>query len=49
MKAFKPAIIYCSISGYVRTGPEAGRPGYDLVGQGEAGLMAMNGEADRRR
>ncbi|MDW5444177.1 CaiB/BaiF CoA-transferase family protein [Polaromonas sp. SM01] len=38
-------LIYCSISGYDRTGPEAARPGYDLVVQGEAGLMAMNGEA----
>ncbi|WP_296653947.1 CaiB/BaiF CoA-transferase family protein [Paraburkholderia sp.] len=40
-----PRLIYCSISGYDRTGPEASRPGYDLVVQGEAGLMAMNGEA----
>ena len=38
-------LIYCSISGYDRTGPEAARPGYDLVVQGEAGLMALNGEA----
>jgi len=40
----KPGLIYCSISGYDRTGPEAARPGYDLVVQGEAGLMALNGE-----
>ncbi|RKF33352.1 CaiB/BaiF CoA-transferase family protein [Paraburkholderia fungorum] len=40
-------LIYCSISGYDRTGPEAARPGYDLVIQGEAGLMALNGEADQ--
>ena len=45
LKVLKPGIIYCSISGYDRTGPEAARPGYDLVVQGEAGLMAMNGEA----
>lgn len=44
IKAVKPDIIYCSISGYDRTGPEAKRPGYDLVVQGEAGLMALNGE-----
>lgn len=44
VKAVKPDIIYCSVSGYDRTGPEAARPGYDLVVQGEAGLMAMNGE-----
>jgi crotonobetainyl-CoA:carnitine CoA-transferase CaiB-like acyl-CoA transferase len=45
LKAIKPDLIYLSISGYDRTGPEAARPGYDLVVQGEAGLMAMNGEA----
>ncbi|MGH6625232.1 MAG: CaiB/BaiF CoA transferase family protein, partial [Burkholderiaceae bacterium] len=47
VKAVKPDIIYCSISGYDRSGPEAARPGYDLVVQGEAGLMALNGEADQ--
>jgi crotonobetainyl-CoA:carnitine CoA-transferase CaiB-like acyl-CoA transferase len=40
-----PRLIYCSITGYDRMGPEASRPGYDLVVQGEAGLMALNGEA----
>lgn len=42
-----PELIYCSITGYDRTGPEAARPGYDLVIQGEAGLMALNGEANQ--
>ncbi|MBC7938765.1 MAG: CoA transferase, partial [Chitinophagaceae bacterium] len=45
IKAVRPDIIYCSITGYDRGGPEAARPGYDLVVQGEAGLMAINGEA----
>lgn len=45
IRAVKPDIIYCSVSGYDRHGPEAERPGYDLVIQGEAGLMAINGEA----
>jgi len=45
IRAVKPDIVYCSISGYDRTGPEAARPGYDLVVQGEAGLMAINGDA----
>ena len=44
IKAVKPDIVYCSVSGYDRHGPEAKRPGYDLVIQGEAGLMAINGE-----
>lgn len=45
LKDEHPGLIYCSITGYDRTGPEAARPGYDLVIQGEAGLMALNGEA----
>jgi crotonobetainyl-CoA:carnitine CoA-transferase CaiB-like acyl-CoA transferase len=44
LRALKPELIYCSISGYDRSGPEACRPGYDLVIQGEAGLMSINGE-----
>ena len=40
-------LIYCSISGYDRRGPEAARPGYDIVVQGEAGLMSINGTADQ--
>ncbi|WP_043176045.1 CaiB/BaiF CoA transferase family protein, partial [Burkholderia ambifaria] len=42
-----PRLVHCAISGYDRSGPEAARPGYDLVVQGEAGLMALNGEADQ--
>ena len=45
LKALKPDLIYCSVAGYNSAGPEAKRPGYDLVIQGEAGLMAINGEA----
>jgi crotonobetainyl-CoA:carnitine CoA-transferase CaiB-like acyl-CoA transferase len=44
LSAEQPGLIYCSITGYDRTGPEAARPGYDLVIQGESGLMALNGE-----
>lgn len=44
VKALRPDVVYCSVSGYDRHGPEASRPGYDLVIQGEAGLMALNGE-----
>lgn len=46
LKALKPDVIYCSVTGYDTSGPEAQRPGYDLVIQGESGLMALNGEAD---
>lgn len=47
LSAENPRLIYCSVSGYASDGPEATRPGYDLVVQGEAGLMALNGEAER--
>ncbi len=42
----RPELIYCAISGYGHTGPKAGRPGYDVIAQGEAGLMALTGEPD---
>ena len=45
LKAIKPDLIYCAVAGYDTSGPEAKRPGYDLVIQGETGLMALNGEA----
>jgi len=38
-----PHLICVSITGYGHTGPNAGRPGYDLVAQGEAGLMSITG------
>ena len=47
LKALKSDLIYCSVAGYDSSGPEAKRPGYDLVIQGEAGLMALNGEASQ--
>ncbi|MBU4424268.1 MULTISPECIES: CaiB/BaiF CoA transferase family protein [unclassified Acidovorax] len=47
LKALQPGLIYCAVAGYDTSGPEAKRPGYDLVIQGEAGLMALNGEANQ--
>ncbi len=40
-----PRLVYAAISGYGHTGPKAGRGGYDLIAQGEAGLMAITGDA----
>ena len=40
-----PRIVYASISGYGEDGPWGGRPGYDAVIQGEAGLMSITGAA----
>jgi formyl-CoA transferase len=41
-----PKLIYCSISGYGRTGPFADRPGYDVVLQAEGGMMSITGPVD---
>ena len=44
--ALNPRLIYCSISGYGHTGPKAGLSGYDVVIQGESGLMSVTGQSD---
>ena len=41
-----PRIVYCSISGYGQTGPRAGLSGYDVIIQGESGLMDVTGQPD---
>jgi crotonobetainyl-CoA:carnitine CoA-transferase CaiB-like acyl-CoA transferase len=46
VRAVKPDIVYCTISGYGRTGPMADRPGYDMIIQGHSGLMSLTGEPD---
>jgi crotonobetainyl-CoA:carnitine CoA-transferase CaiB-like acyl-CoA transferase len=38
-----PALVYCSLSGFGRTGPYADRAGFDLVAQGMSGLMSVTG------
>jgi crotonobetainyl-CoA:carnitine CoA-transferase CaiB-like acyl-CoA transferase len=47
LKALNPGLIYCSISGYGRTGPYADKGGYDLIAQGMSGLMSITGEPGR--
>ena len=46
LNAINPRLIYCSISGYGRTGPDAKRAGYDYAVQAEGGLMAITGARD---
>ena len=44
LKKVNDKIIYCSISGFGRTGPYSKRAGFDLVAQGMSGLMSFTGE-----
>jgi crotonobetainyl-CoA:carnitine CoA-transferase CaiB-like acyl-CoA transferase len=46
LRAINPRLVYCSISGYGRTGPDAKRAGYDYAVQAEGGLMAITGARD---
>ncbi len=46
LRALNPGLVYCSISGYGRTGPWAKRPGYDFIIQAEGGLMGITGPAE---
>jgi len=46
VRKINPRIIYCSITGFGQTGPNAHRPGYDFIFQGMGGLMSITGERD---
>src|SRR5437588_3319610 len=46
LRVENPGLVYCSISAYGRTGPDAHLPGYDYVLQGVGGVMSITGEAD---
>ena len=39
-----PKVIYCAISGFGQTGPDAFKPAYDQIIQGLSGVMAVNGD-----
>lgn len=46
LSRLNPRLVYCSITGFGQSGPNAERAGYDFLVQGEGGLMSLTGEAD---
>ena len=46
LRAARPALIYCSITGFGQDGPYADRPGYDLIVQAMGGIMDLTGTPD---
>src|SRR5262245_53927312 len=42
----RPALVYASISGFGNSGPQKDRAGYDVIVQGEAGIMDITGPRD---
>ncbi len=46
LRALKPDLVYCSVSGYGQTGPKAGVPAYDGAIQADSGMMAITGHPE---
>lgn len=46
LRARRPGLVICSISGFGQKGPLSGRASFDLVSQALSGVMSINGERD---
>lgn len=44
LSQLNPRLVYCAISGFGQTGPDAFKPAYDQIIQGLSGVMAINGD-----
>lgn len=42
-RALNPRLVYAGVSGYGQSGPSRERPAYDILLQGEGGLMSITG------
>ncbi len=46
LRALKPDLVYCSISGFGQDGPGFSRTAYDIIVQGMSGMMSLTGQSD---
>ena len=46
LRAVRPDLVFCSVTGFGQDGPYAHRPGYDFIIQGMGGIMSLTGEPD---
>ena len=44
LRQINPRLVFCAISGFGHTGPDAYKPAYDQIIQGLSGVMAINGD-----
>jgi len=44
LREINPRVVFCAISGFGATGPDAFKPAYDQIIQGLSGVMAVNGD-----
>ena len=44
LRQINPRLVFCAISGFGATGPDAFKPAYDQIIQGLSGVMAVNGD-----
>src|SRR4026209_422716 len=49
LRALNPGLVYCSISGFGRTGPDGERPSYDSVAQALSGFLSVVVDTERPR
>ncbi len=46
LKAIRPRLVYCAISGFGQEGPLRNNPAYDQIIQGLSGVMSVTGDAE---